>query len=195
MSGISNEEQLRVGAYQLLAAMLRSAPDQHLLDILTQIDSEDGPEADAIARALAILKLSAAQASVTSLEDEHVDLFIGIGRGELVPYGSWYITGFLMEKPLSQLRDDLLQLGFERQENTHEPEDHIAALCEVMALLIGNGATSEVQKTFFDSHLTNWAARFFSDLETAKSAVFYRSVGQFGKAFVEFEKHYFDMQA
>lgn len=195
MSGISKEEQLRVGAYQLLGALLRSAPDQQLLDILNELNADDGPAFDAIAQGLVILKLAASQTSLASVEEEHVDLFIGIGRGELVPYGSWYITGFLMEKPLSQLRDDLLRLGFERTDGTREPEDHIAALCEVMSLLISNGETTGVQKNFFNAHMTTWIARFFSDLENAKSSVFYKSVGQFGAAFTEFEKHYFDMRA
>ncbi len=195
MSGISDEEQLRVGAYQLLGALLRSGPDQHLLDVLIKIGAETDVAGDDIAQSLAILKLSASQASVATVEAEYTDLFIGIGRGELVPYGSWYITGFLMEKSLSELRDDLLKLGFERADGTHEPEDHIAALCEVMSLLIENGESHEVQKNFFNSHLAGWSTRFFTDLENAKSAIFYKSVGQFGKAIIEFETHYFDMQS
>ena len=82
------------------------------------------------------------------MDAEYQDLFIGVGRGEVVPYGSWYMTGFLMDKPLALLRADLAALGFERQENVKEPEDHAAALCETMAMLINEGQDLDAQRTF-----------------------------------------------
>ena len=110
-----------------------------------------------------------------------------------MPYASWYLTGFLMEKPLSALRDELAALGFERSENVREPEDHIAALCEVMAMMIDEGFTIHQQEIFFTGQLSNWLDRFFKDLSQAESAVFYRSVGRFGQAFSAFEKQYLSM--
>ena len=63
-------------------------------------------------------------------------LTLEIGRGELVPFASYYRTGFLNEKPLAKLRGDMARLGIARAESVKEPEDHIAALCEMMAGLI-----------------------------------------------------------
>ncbi len=188
------EDSLRVGGYGLLASLLRDSPEQDLLDRLEQIDLSDHKNKDDLAHGLEFLKLSARQSEPMRLREEYNDLFIGIGRGEIVPYGSWYITGFLMEQPLSILRQDLQRLGFERQESTHEPEDHVAALFEVMAMVLTTPELQIEQTRFFQSHISPWIERFFVDLEQAKSACFYKSVGQFGRAFVQFEKQYFEMQ-
>ncbi|MDX1529573.1 MAG: molecular chaperone TorD family protein, partial [Gammaproteobacteria bacterium] len=128
------------------------------------------------------------------LDDEYHDLFIGIGRGEVIPYGSWYLTGFLMDRPLAVLRGDLAELGFERQQDVKEPEDHIAALCEIMAMLITNEEHDiAVQRRFFQAHIEPWGRTFFQDLQKAKTARFYRAVGQFGEQFVDFEQKYLSL--
>jgi TorA maturation chaperone TorD len=113
----------------------------------------------------------------------------------LVPFGSWYQTGFLMERPLGELRDDLRVLGFERAEGVSEPEDHVAALCEVMAQLITAGEPLVNQTRFFATHMEPWLGRFFADLQAAKGAVFYGAVGRFGAAFVDFERRYLSLPA
>ena len=187
--GITPEQRYRAGVYGLLAALLRTAPDQGLMDhvgALKQVDAQHGE----LAVAISMLGLAAASCAIEAVDDEYHALFIGLGRGELVPYGSWYQTGFLMEKPLGALRDDLAALGFVRQEGVSEPEDHVAALCEVMALLIEGGSALEQQSAFFQSHIANWLERFFADLSQARTAVFYRAVGRFGGAFTALEKSY-----
>lgn len=189
----SQEQQHRAAAYSLLAALLRNPPDQVVLERVAGF-SEIKPEGDELALSMSMLGLSASNSSPPSVDDEFHALFIGLGRGELVPYGTWYQTGFLMERPLSVLRDDLKVLGFERDSNVHEPEDHVAALCEVMAMLIMDGATQKQQSEFFDPHIGSWFERFFSDLAQAKSATFYKSVGRFGAAFTALEKQYLAMQ-
>ena len=149
---------------------------------------------DDLAIAMSMLGLSARAAKPVEVDDEFHALFIGIGRGELVPYSSWYLTGFLMEKPLGVLREDLAAIGYQRSDATCEPEDHVAALCEVMALMINDECSLDLQTRFFDQHIASWITRFFSDLAGAKSAVFYRSVARFGNAFFDFEKHYLAME-
>ena len=138
------------------------------------------------------MKNSADQVTdLAPLSDEYQALFVGVGRGELVPYGSWYMTGFLMEKPLGELRRDLARLGIERQQQVREPEDHAAALCEVMALLISDPDFAEdEQAPFFKRHVGAWMGTFFRDLEKAKAAEFYRPVGHFGYAFLDVEQRY-----
>lgn len=188
----AQEQQYRAGAYGLLAALLRSPPDEQLLTRVSQFAAVDAG-VDELALSMSMLGLAATTCSSRQVDDEFHDLFIGLGRGELVPYGSWYLTGFLMEKPLSRLRDDLAQLGFERSGGTTEPEDHVAALCEVMVMLISEGADETPQREFFEAHIGSWFARFFSDLSEAQSAVFYRAVGRFGAMFTALEQRYLNM--
>ncbi len=186
----------RAGAYELLAALLRNTPDQATLDYISTL-SEINTEADELAVSLSMLGLAASHCDVDAIDDEYHALFIGLGRGELVPYGSWYLTGFLMEKPLGILRDDLAMLGFQRNSDTSEPEDHIAALCEVMALMINDVQSDEnldPQQQFFDAHINPWADKFFKDMSEASSATFYRSVSRLGLAFIAFEKRYLSMR-
>lgn len=187
------EQRYRAVFYSLLASILRQAPDQSLLDDIKQLATVE-PESGELTVAMSMLGLAAGSSQPTAVDDEFHALFIGVGRGELVPYGSWYQTGFLMEKPLGHLRDDLARLGFQREEDVHEPEDHIAALCEVMMMMIEDGVAMDQQAAFYQSHMASWAERFFSDLSEARAAVFYRAVGRFGQAFAELERRYLEMK-
>ncbi len=190
--GQLEEQAYRCGAYSLLARLLRSPPEREVLDQVAGFAKIES-QRDEMALAMSMLGLAANTSHAEAVDDEFHALFIGIGRGELVPFGSWYLTGYLMERPLGRLRDDLAALGFQRQEGVAEPEDHVAALCEVMAILIEEGAALEVQEDFFKSHLADWLGRFFSDLSEAGSAVFYRAVGRFGAAFMALEQRYLNM--
>lgn len=187
------EDRYRAGAYSMLAALLRQPPGQNVLNVVTGL-AEGVEEKDDFAVAMSMLGLAARAATPAEMDDEYHALFIGLGRGELVPYGSWYMTGFLMEKPLGVLRDDLASMGFERTDSTCEPEDHVAALCEVMTLLINEGRSLGEQTRFFNAHMSSWVGRFFIDLGEARSAVFYRAVARFGKAYFDFEKQYLAMR-
>ncbi|GLS82148.1 TorD/DmsD family molecular chaperone [Paraferrimonas haliotis] len=177
---ITENDQLRADIYQIIAALFRAHPSQDLLDFLSGIEVEqDGTD---IAQSWNAVKLAAQNSSTDTLEDEYFDLFIGVGRGEILPYGSYYITGSLMDKPLALLRQDLSQLGYEREEEVKEPEDHIAALCEVMGALLLD-APKHQQLGFFQRHISGWIERFCNDVATAKSAVFYATVGQLAGQF------------
>ena len=188
------EQQYRASAYSLMAALLRASPNDALLNRLSGLTQEAQGEGDSLKVSMSMLGLSAKILTATAIEDEFHDLFIGLGKGEVVPYGSWYLTGFLMEKPLSDLRDDLKKLGFERSDSVTEPEDHAAALCEVISLMISDGSELSTQKDFFLTHMECWMDKFFSDLANAESAIFYKALGRFGSAFIEFENEYFSMQ-
>jgi len=194
---ITPEEQLRAGTYALLAALLRSIPDTALLQRLRTIDlTQAESDASPIGQAWLRLRHAAENVAPEALDDEFHQLFVGVGRGELVPFGSWYITGFLMERPLSKLRTTLARLGYQRQAGVREPEDHIAALCEVMALMIQDADVSFAeQQRFFDTYLAPWAETFCRDLEKARSARFFSAVGELGKEFFQLEKKYLEMPA
>lgn len=191
MNESSVEEQARADIYRLLAALFVATPAPQLIEDLRALDVADESE---LAQAWLQLRKAAQQAAGDDLENEYNQLFIGLGRGELMPYGSWYLSGFLMEKPLAILRDDLEHLGYSRQEHVVEPEDHIAALCEVMSLIILDPELDfATQKAFFERHLAPWFGRFFTDLQSAESANFYRSVSTLGQAFLAIEQQYFAM--
>jgi TorA maturation chaperone TorD len=192
---LENEQRYRAGAYGLLAALLRAAPEQALLDHLVELSPQSDAEPDALFEAMSGLAMAARNIDLNQLEDEYNALFIGVGKGEVVPYGSWYLTGFLMEQPLSDLRDDLRVLGFERSAETHEPEDHVAAIFEVFSVMISDAASLSEQQRFFETHMKPWLERFFADLGNARSADFYKSVAQFGAAFIELESAYLSMRS
>ena len=155
---IDPEDEQRGQLYRLLARLLAAPPDQALLDVAAGLTGDDTP----LGRGLAALAVRAAQATPAAAADEYGDLFIGIGRGELVPYASYYLTGFLNEKPLARLRGEMARLGIARADHVKEPEDHIAALCEMMAGLIdgsfGEPAPLATQRRFFDGHLARLGA-------------------------------------
>ena len=189
------EEWLRAQHYQLLARLLAVPAEAGLLELASRFEG-DGTE---LGRALAELAGRAGQATPEAASREYHDLFIGIGRGELVPYASYYLTGFLNEKPLASLRADMARLGIARAETVKEPEDHIAALCEMMAGLItgafGAPQGLAAQRAFFDRHLAGWAPVFFEDLERAQSAWLYAAVGTLGRLFMGIERTAFMMEA
>ncbi len=190
------EQAVRAAVYELLASLLARQPDADVLQRLRQIGEVDSSEGR-IAMGWELMKQAALKTDLESVHDEYFALLLGVGRGELVPFGSWYMTGFLMEKPVAVLRADLQRLGIERQDGVAESEDHIAALCDAMALIIRNPdeISLDVQQAFFNDHLAPWVGQFFDDMQNASSAHFYRSVGFFGESFFDFERQLLDMQS
>jgi len=190
---ISAEDRLRADFYNFLGLLLAGPPDQLLLDQMAGLSGDEtdlGQAIQAMARVAKVTKPAAA-------EREFNALFIGLGRGELLPYASFYLTGFLNEKPLAQLRNDMAARGITRAKNVFEPEDNIASLMEMMAGMIvgrfGSTATLEDQKAFWNKHIGPWAAHFYSDLEAAENSVLYASVGTAGRVFMEIEREAFRM--
>lgn len=183
--GIDDVDIARMEEYSLLAALLARAPDAEMLKRVSEIRGNSTP----LGLAHAALAQSARNTDLEHLDREFFDLFIGVGRGELLPYGSYYLTGFLNERPLARLRHDLRGLGIERAGHLTEPEDHASILCEIMAGLAGGRlpAAPESQRALFEKHLAPWIGRFFADLEALKKADFYRHVGTVGRLFIDLE--------
>ena len=176
---------LRAQHYGLLAALLQRAPTEAILKDVAAIKGDTTE----LGLALIALADAARHTDAHKVSREFFNLFIGVGRGELMPYGSYYLTGFLHERPLADLRGDLVRLGIERADGVAEPEDHIASECESFAGLLsgvfpGGAAAAEA---FFARHLRPWAGRFFADLEAAEAAKFYRAVGALGRMAIEVE--------
>jgi TorA maturation chaperone TorD len=188
--GLTEEDRARVDLYRLLGRLLATPPAREMLGLLAQADAGSGP----LAAIWGDLKEAAQATSEEDLADEYHRLFIGLGRGEVVPYASFYLTGFLMERPLAELRGRLKAFGIERQEGVSEPEDHAAALCEVMGLLIEeNRLPLEDAREFFGAFVGAWMGRFFQDLSAAESSRFYRPVAMLGQRLMEIEQAYYSM--
>lgn len=191
---ISDEDRARAQIYQLLGTLLSGPPSKELLVGLASLQGEDTPLGNASEKLASL----ANRTNPGDVEQEYNNLFIGLGRGELLPFASYYLTGFLNEKPLADLRTDLMARGIKSADSIKEPEDHMGTLCEIMAGIItgefdsDNGLPS--QKAFFDAHLAKWAELFFTDLEKAQTAIFYTPVGSLGRAFMVVEADAFAIQ-
>ncbi len=190
---LASEDVLRAQMYRFLARLLAAPPDAALLKTVAGME---GDETD-LGKAMLSFAKMASKSNLPQTEEEYHDLFIGVARGELLPYGSYYLTGFLHEKPLSKLRNDMSRLGIARDAGHKEPEDHIAALMDMMAGLIagefGDPAPLSEQKKFFEAHISSWASHFFADLEGAKSSVLYAAFGTIGRSFLDIEATAFSM--
>lgn len=178
-------DNLRAHEYSMLAVLLSRTPDQQVLDAIARLKGDVTP----LGLAHIHLAEAAGIANPNELSREFFNLFVGVGRGELVPFGSYYLTGFLQEKPLARLRADLLKLGIERAPERRVPEDHIAILCEIMSGMCSGTLDTRpgADRHIFERHLKPWAARFFADLEVAENARFYRHVGAIGRMFMQIE--------
>ncbi len=184
-------DQARAQEYQLLATLLLRAPSDEVLAQLATIKGDASP----IGMAHLALASAAESSDADSVSREYFDLFIGLGRGELLPYASYYLSGFLHERPLARLRDDLARLGIERRDGVYEPEDHAGTLFEIMSLFAGGtiAISREEQTNFFNRHLKPWIGRFLADLAVAQRATFYKAVAALGTAFVEIETEAFGL--
>jgi TorA maturation chaperone TorD len=192
-STVDDVDLARAQQYSFIAALLSRPPTA---DLVARIAGLAG-DASQLGRAYARLADVAHNTDPDALDREFVSLFVGLGRGEVVPYASYYLTGFLHERPLAKLREDLAILGVAPADHLREPEDHIAVLCEIMSGLAARRFSSALlsEKSFFERHLIPWAPQFFSDLENAKTARFYRAVARVGSLFVEIEIEAFAMES
>ncbi|MCV0424576.1 MAG: molecular chaperone TorD family protein [Roseibium sp.] len=190
---IDPEDRARADLYDFLGLLLVNPADAMLLSQVAGLHGNDTP----LGAALNTLAKVASVTSAETAEREFNALFIGLGRGELLPYASHYLTGFLNEKPLANLRDDMARRGIKRADGKHEPEDNIASLMEMMGgMIVGRfGSVTSVaeQKSFFKAHIEPWAIHFFTDLETSRSSVFYGAIGSLGRQFMEIESEAFEM--
>ncbi|WP_439575232.1 Cro/CI family transcriptional regulator [Phreatobacter sp.] len=192
-AGPDEMDRLRAAEYGLLALLLFKAPTASVLDEVASLKGDASP------LGMAHVELAAAAEAATeeAVGREFFDLFIGVGRSELLPYASYYLTGFLHERPLADIRADFVKLGIVREDDTRVSEDHVALLFDVMANLalgeIGDGYDSE--KLFFETHLKPWVRRFFADLETMETRPFYRAVGRVGSVFMDIECEAFSFAA
>ena len=187
---------IRVDAYVLLAALLRQPPAKPLLDVLTDMQWENAVPGK-LNHAFEALRQAGRDYRLEKVIDEYNKLFVGVGVGEIVPYACWYKEKKIQSRLLAVLRADLMKLGIIRQTTWHESEDHAGALCEIMAIISQTPVSIPyvTQQKFFEQHLGSWMINFFKDVQSAKSAEFYRTVGLFGERLLETEKTFLQFGA
>ncbi len=185
MAPLDDLDHARATHYLLLANLFARAPNGALLRDLADLKGDASP----LGMARLALADAARSADASVIAKEYLDLFIGVGRGDILPYGSFYLTGFLHERPLARVREDMARLAIERRGDVFEPEDHIASLFEVMAGLISGTFASHAGSAdkFFERHIRPWAPRLMADVMIARSARFYRPVAALGAAWLEIE--------
>lgn len=186
---VAAEDMARAAVYDLLSAFLSTEPTPEMLQAVSDLEAPDTE----FGRALSKFSSQARASDPEDLRDNFFELFVGVGRGLLVPYGSYYLTGFLNEKPLAKLRSDMKRMGLEREDGVNEPEDHVASVLQIMSGLVSGAFVADGEdrdtaaRAFFESHIAPWAKVFFDDLAATNLAPFYTSLGQLGSAFIKVE--------
>lgn len=190
---LAPQEQGRADLYALIGRLLLSPNASMLARLADPAAMQSAQPADALGAALWALSGSARQLGVQAVAREFDALFVSAGMPLLNPYESFYLTGFMMEKPLAALRGELAALGLARVAGARELEDHLGALCETMALLIAGGETLARQQEFFESHLLPWQARCLDELRACPGANFYRQLAELAALFFEIETQAFEI--
>lgn len=187
------EDEARAALYGLIARLFYAAPDEHVLAQLLQSRAFEGSQAP-VALAWRELVAAAKTASPVALEDEHTELFVGTGKAEVTPYLTHYTIKYATDNPLVELRQQLKRWGMARRDSAHEPEDHIAGLCEAMRFAIAvQHRSEEEQKAYFDRFLHRGAIAFCDAVSASPKSVFYRPVARFARAFFDLEREAFEM--
>lgn len=192
-----DEETARADVYGLLAQLFYAPPPAELLAQLRAAPT-DAPAAGAFLESSWRALVDSANAlSDAQIHAEYDALFGGIGKPEIYLYGSHYLSGFLNEKSLIKLRNDLAELGLGRDEQMSDTEDHIAYECEVMRYLIAGDdvdvANLTQQRAFYATHLQAWIEPLCAALTTHPKASFYAALGAFTQAFMSVESQGFDI--
>ena len=191
MNDIADEDLARADYYAVLSRLFYAPPDAGFLSTLAAAGVEDGQ--GPLPAAWNALCAAAGSASVESAKEEYDALFVAIGRPAVVLYASWHLTGFMMEKPLAKLRDDLAELGLARSKDILEPEDHFAALMDSMRHLLLDVTRTDterlaLQQRFFSRHIATWYESLCNAICVPPESRLYRKGAEFIRAFFELEK-------
>ncbi len=196
-SSDDSEELARAELYGLLARLWLAPPDAELLAQF-EVAVTQAPQPGAFLEAPWQALVGAMRAATPASAAEEFDaLFLGVGKPEVFAFGSFYLTGFLNEKPLAQLRTDLAALGLAADEQSNQTEDHVASLFEVMRYLIAGDDVAvcnlEQQRRIFRAHLQPWVEKFCDALEAQPRAQLYRGLAGLTRAFMQVEIQGFDL--
>ena len=191
------EELARAEVYGLLASLFHAEPASDLYEQLQVAVTEAPSRGGFLESSWSEVVACSRRLPLSAVCEEYAALFGGVGKPEMFLYGSWFIAGNLNEKPLVDLRHDLVALGLERPQGVLETEDHIASLCEVMRYLIAGDdagvSNLAVQQRFFNAHLRSWVEQLCAGIAAQPRADFYRALAGFARDFFAVEAQGFDM--
>ncbi|MFW5328705.1 TorD/DmsD family molecular chaperone [Hydrogenophaga sp. ZJX-1] len=197
VSSALDEETARAEVYGLLAALFYAPPSPDLLAQLRVAVTEAPAAGGFLEEPWRQFVGTVRELTDAEVVAEYNALFGGVGKPELYLFGSWYLSGFLNEKPLAALRGDLAALGLARDESMNETEDHFACVCEVMRYLIAGDdvevANLTQQQKFFSAHVQSWAPALCEAIAAHPRARFYAALAAFTAAFISVETQGFDL--
>jgi len=187
------EDQARADLYAMLARLYADAPDAGFLRALATAERMTSDINNPFATAWNRLADASAAMDPDAAAQEYTDLFVGVGKCEINLHASHWIAGFMAEKPLVELRSDLVALKITRKEAATLMEDHLSALCETMRILVaGNGdrppATLAQQRNFFQKRLFSWALDCCSAITKSSLANYYHRVAELTEQFLALER-------
>ena len=189
----SEEDAGRAHLYALIGRLFYDAPDSILLAQLCRAEAEPAGNNAPLDRAWQSLRDACGRAYPVGVKQEYDSLFVGVGKSEVTPYTSHYVTGNSPDQHLVRLRERLEQLGLARRSAAFEVEDHVSGICDVMRILIEDGQPLPEQSLFFKEFVYAGVTPFCDAVAIATSAVFYRSVADFAHAFLQVERQAFEM--
>ncbi|MDE2360762.1 MAG: molecular chaperone TorD family protein [Betaproteobacteria bacterium] len=189
---IAPEDATRADFYALLARLFADGPDAAMLAALARAARMEG-ESSSIALAWNRLIDASSAMDPAAAAQEYTDLFIGVGKSEVNLHASYWLSGFMMEKPLANLRGSLAELGIARRDEVAMLEDHLSALCETMRLLIaGHGERGPtgiaVQRVFFERYIAPWVFECCAAISNCPIANYYVHVAEFAREFIAVDR-------
>jgi TorA maturation chaperone TorD len=190
---VAPEDEARAEFYALLARLYAASPDAPLLAAIGASTLWDDDGINPLASSWNRLVLASRVMDAEAAEQEYTDIFVGVGKSEVNPHGSHWLSGFMMEKPLVELRGELAQLGLGRQPGVVMLEDHLGALFETMRILIaGQGdrrpAAPAVQQRFFDRQIAPWCFDCCNAVQQCSVANYYARVAELTSEFLAVER-------
>lgn len=190
---IAPEDEARANIYALMSRLFIAPPTVALLEAIGTAELWDAADSNPLAAAWNRLVMASGAMDVDAAAQEYTDLFVGVGKSAVNPHGSHWITGFMMEKPLAELRTTLAQLGLAREPGVSMLEDHLAAVFETMRILIaGRGdrqpVSAAAQQTFFTAYIAPWVFTCCGAIEQCPVANYYQRVAEFSSLYLAVER-------
>jgi TorA maturation chaperone TorD len=192
---VPEEDAARANHYALIGRLFYEAPDSILVARISRADADSAGEDTPLERTWRALQQACQAAFPVVIRQEHEKLFLGVGKAEVTPYTSHYVKGISPDHHLVRLRERLQLLDLGRRGAACEVEDHVSGICDVMRVLVENGHPPAEQRLFFNEFVYPGIDSLCTAITAAASAVFYRHVAVFTRAFLEVELEAFEMDA
>jgi TorA maturation chaperone TorD len=191
------EEAARADFYALLARLFDSAPDAALLASLASAPALPADGDAALGKAWSDLVAASSAMDADAAGEEYEALFVGVGKAKVSIYAGFYGLA-AADHPRVRLQDDMAALGLAKPDRVTEPEDHFAALFDVMRVLAAGGAgrspaSVAEQRRFYQAYLEPACPRFIAAVGSAAEANYYRRVAALAAAFTALESESFQL--